>query len=68
MACVVLREGREATPEELNDHLAERFPDWWLPDEYQFLDQIPRTSTGKFDKMALREQFGDVTLEGEADD
>jgi fatty-acyl-CoA synthase len=59
MACVVLKDGEEATAEELEAHLAETFPDWWLPDEYQMLDAIPRTSTGKFDKMALREQYGD---------
>ncbi|MEF8777975.1 MAG: long-chain fatty acid--CoA ligase, partial [Natronomonas sp.] len=59
MACVVLKDGEEATAEELEEHLAETFPDWWLPDEYQMLEEIPRTSTGKFDKMALREQYGD---------
>jgi len=66
MACVVLREGAEATAEELDGHLAEAFPDWWLPDEYRFLEEIPRTSTGKFDKKVLREQF-DVVLEAESE-
>jgi fatty-acyl-CoA synthase len=64
MACVVLREGHEATAEELNDHLGAEFPGWWLPDEYQFLDEIPRTSTGKFDKKVLRDRF-DIVLEAE---
>ncbi|MFT4921248.1 MAG: fatty-acyl-CoA synthase [Halobacteriales archaeon] len=63
MACVVLREGADATPAELEAHLAESFPDWWLPDEYEFLNQIPQTSTGKFDKKVLRERFDDVVLE-----
>jgi len=65
MACIVLREGAEATAEELNEHLGERFPDWWLPDHYEFVESIPRTSTGKFDKMSLRERFDDVRLEAD---
>jgi len=65
MACIVLREGAETTAESLEAHLGERFPDWWLPDRYEFVEAIPRTSTGKFDKMALREQFGDVRLEAD---
>ena len=64
MACVVLDEGTDVTADELDAHLSETFPKWWLPDRYEFLDGIPRTSTGKFDKMRLREQFGDVTLDG----
>lgn len=67
MACVVPKEGREATAEELRQHLGERFPSWWVPDEVEFLDAIPRTSTGKFDKKVLREQYDHVTLtEGES--
>jgi len=62
MACVVLGEDADVTAEQLNAHLAGTFPDWWLPDIYEFLDEIPRTSTGKFDKMALRETYGDRTL------
>ena len=65
MACVVLREGAEATADELEAHLAERFPSWWLPDRYEFVQDIPRTSTGKFDKMSLRDRFEDVELEAE---
>jgi fatty-acyl-CoA synthase len=62
MGCVVLKEGHEAEPEALKAHLAERFPSWWLPDHYEFVESIPRTSTGKFDKMAVRESYADVTL------
>ena len=54
LAAVVLREGRVAAPEELLAFLAERFPRWWLPDDVVFLPAIPRTSTGKFLKSALR--------------
>jgi fatty-acyl-CoA synthase len=62
MACVVVRDGHETTSEALNDHLGQRFPSWWLPDDYEFVEAIPRTSTGKFDKMALRQQYDDVRL------
>jgi fatty-acyl-CoA synthase len=62
MACVVLAEGAEVGADDLEAHLGESFPDWWLPDEYQFVDAIPKTSTGKFDKMALRDRFDEVEL------
>jgi fatty-acyl-CoA synthase len=62
MACVVLREGASASVDDLRDHLAERFPSWWLPDRYEFVESIPRTSTGKFDKLSLRESYADLTL------
>jgi len=62
MACVVLKDGREATPEELRQHLGDRFPSWWVPDEVEFVESIPRTSTGKFDKKVLRDQYSHITL------
>ncbi|MFC7227089.1 long-chain fatty acid--CoA ligase [Salinirubellus salinus] len=62
MACVVLREGHEASVDDLREHLGERFPSWWLPDRYEFVESIPRTSTGKFDKLSLRESYADLTL------
>lgn len=56
-ACVVLRSGTHLTAEELLAPLAERFPRWWVPDGVVFLDSVPRTSTGKFDKKALRQRL-----------
>ncbi|QLG51246.1 long-chain fatty acid--CoA ligase [Natrinema halophilum] len=64
MACVVQRDGAELTEAELDDHLSETFPAWWLPDAYRFIDEIPKTSTGKFDKKTLRDRF-DVVLEAD---
>ena len=55
VAAVVLRGGMTATAEELRGHLGERFPTWWLPDDFVFVPAIPRTSTGKFLKSALRD-------------
>lgn len=55
LAFVKLRDGRHATCEDLIGHLAPRFPRWWLPDAVEFVDEIPKTSTGKIQKSALRE-------------
>lgn len=57
LACVVLRPGAAATPDDLCAHLAQRFVKWQLPERFEFLEAIPRTSTGKFWKARLREQF-----------
>jgi len=32
---------------------------WWLPDDVQFIEAVPKTSVGKFDKKVLREKFKD---------
>ena len=47
----------------LADHLGERFPSWWLPNKIRIVSDIPRTSTGKFDKRTLREQYVEVDSE-----
>ena len=57
LAVVVLREGIQATADELRAYLAPRFAKFWLPDAFVFTDQIPRTAAGKFLKSALREQY-----------
>ncbi len=57
LAAVVLKDGAAATPEELRAFLAQTFAKWQLPDAFVFLEAIPRTSVGKFKKIALREQF-----------
>ena len=57
LAAVVLRNGVQATPEELREHLAKDFPKWQLPDRVEFVAAIPRTATGKFKKTQLRSEF-----------
>ncbi len=57
LAAVVLRDGMEASPEELREHLGSDFAKWQLPDRIEFIEAIPRTATGKFKKTALRERF-----------
>lgn len=58
VACVVLKEGQEGavTKDDIITFLEPQFAKWWLPDEVLFMDEIPKTSVGKFLKMALREQ------------
>ena len=58
LACVVFKPGQGTTPAQLNEHLLRHaFAKWQLPDRYEVLDAIPRTSTGKFWKIKLRERF-----------
>jgi fatty-acyl-CoA synthase len=57
LAAVVLKDGAQASPEELRAFLAQFFAKWQLPDAFVFLEALPRTSVGKFKKIALREQF-----------
>jgi len=59
LAAVVLKPGQTATKEELAAHLEKQFAKFWMPDDYLFIQQIPRNSTGKFLKAKLREEFGD---------
>jgi acyl-CoA synthetase (AMP-forming)/AMP-acid ligase II len=63
LAVVVLKEGQKAGADELREHLAPQFAKWWLPDRFEFVDEIPKTSVGKFRKAALREQFAEPALD-----
>lgn len=62
LAAVVVKPGRAVTVEELQEYLSGSFPKWYLPDRIEFIDEVPRTSTGKFMKAKLREQFRDVEV------
>jgi fatty-acyl-CoA synthase len=62
LAAVVLKPGQNASPSELKSFLAPQFPKFWLPDAFEFVDAIPRTSAGKFKKSELRKQFKDYRL------
>jgi fatty-acyl-CoA synthase len=64
LCCVVLREGASITAEDLLDHLRGRVAKWWLPDEFAFVEEVPKTSVGKFDKKVLRSRLTEGTLEG----
>ena len=62
LAAVVLKAGASASPADLRAFLAPQFPKFWLPDAFEFVDAIPRTSAGKFKKSELRERFRDYRL------
>jgi acyl-CoA synthetase (AMP-forming)/AMP-acid ligase II len=64
LCCVVLREGASTGADELVEHLRGRVAKWWLPDEFAFIGEVPKTSVGKFDKKVLRSRLMDGTLEG----
>ncbi|BDA83120.1 long-chain-fatty-acid--CoA ligase [Aureimonas sp. SA4125] len=59
---VVLKEGRQATREEILAFMEGKVARWWLPDDVVFVDAIPHTATGKILKMRLREDFADYRL------
>jgi fatty-acyl-CoA synthase len=63
LACVVLKEGEEAGIDDLKAFLAERVAKWWLPERWAFIEEVPKTSVGKFDKKVLRAQYADGKLE-----
>ena len=62
IAAVVLKKGAAATEAELAKHLEGKFARFWMPDAYVFIEQIPRTSTGKFLKSKLRELYGAMLM------
>jgi fatty-acyl-CoA synthase len=64
LCCVVLREGATVGARELCEHLSGRVAKWWIPEEFAFVDEVPKTSVGKFDKKVLRARLAEGTLQG----
>ena len=62
LACVVPVEGERPDPDELRAHLLDHVAKWWVPEQVAFIDEVPKTSVGKFSKKDLREQFKDHVL------
>lgn len=48
--------------DELREYILDSYPKWWVPDNFVVIDEVPKTATGKFDKKALREAYGDESL------
>jgi fatty-acyl-CoA synthase len=63
LCCVVLQPDATASAQELKEFLAERVAKWWLPERWTFIDAVPKTSVGKFDKKVLRAQYAEGELE-----
>jgi fatty-acyl-CoA synthase len=53
---------REVSVAELREHLSDRVAKWWIPDAFAFIDEVPKTSVGKFDKKVLRQELADGQL------
>jgi fatty-acyl-CoA synthase len=63
LAVVALQEGADASPMELREFLADKVVRWWLPERWTFVDQVPRTSVGKYDKKTIRARHADGDYE-----
>ncbi len=57
LAVVVKKPGVDVTPQQLRELLLPHFAKWQVPDDFAFVEALPRTSTGKFMKTKLREDF-----------
>jgi fatty-acyl-CoA synthase len=65
LACVVRKPGCEADADALAAYLAEHVAKWQVPERWSFIDEVPKTSVGKFDKKVLRAQHekGELRIE-----
>jgi fatty-acyl-CoA synthase len=63
LVAVVPKPGRTPAPADLVQFLSERVPRWWLPDQWTFITEVPKTSVGKFDKKVMRAAFADGAYE-----
>ncbi|MET0456004.1 MAG: fatty acid--CoA ligase [Mycobacterium sp.] len=59
LAAVVLNEGADASAADLREFLADKVVRWWLPERWTFVDEVPRTSVGKYDKKTIRARHAD---------
>ncbi|MHB8586194.1 MAG: long-chain fatty acid--CoA ligase [Thermoplasmatota archaeon] len=57
LAVVVRKDGATVEAPELRSFIEPKFVKWWIPDAWVFLKEIPKTSTGKFQKTKLREMY-----------
>ena len=64
LACVVVKDGESMTKDEVLDHVRPRLAKWQMPDDVVFIDEVPKTSVGKFSKKTLRDRFADHVLPG----
>jgi fatty-acyl-CoA synthase len=57
LACVVAEDGADLDADALREFLSDRVAKWWIPEQVEFIDEVPKTSVGKFSKKTLRERF-----------
>jgi fatty-acyl-CoA synthase len=63
LAVVVVNEGAEVCASELREFLCDKVVRWWLPERWAFIDQVPLTSVGKFDKKTIRARYAENAYE-----
>lgn len=63
LVAVVLREGSDATPDTLREFLSDKVAKWQLPENWTVINEVPKTSVGKFDKKRLRSQYQEGDLD-----
>ena len=63
LVAVVLDDGADHSADELVAFLGGRVSKWWLPERWTFIDEVPKTSVGKFDKKVLRARYADGGLD-----
>jgi fatty-acyl-CoA synthase len=62
LATVVVAEGAEVTAAELRAFLEGKVAHWQVPERWSFIDEVPKTSVGKFDKKVLRSRYAEGAL------
>ncbi|MEO7446746.1 MAG: AMP-binding protein, partial [Humibacillus sp.] len=63
LASVVLKEGTGTTVETLHEFLEDKVAHWQVPERWALIDEVPKTSVGKFDKKVLRRRYAEGELE-----
>jgi fatty-acyl-CoA synthase len=63
LASVVVRSGEDVSADDLRTFLADKVAKWQVPDSWAFIDEVPKTSVGKFDKKVLRQRYAEEDLE-----
>ena len=66
LACVVRAEGAEVTEEDIIEHLRDRVAKWQLPKGVVWIDEVPKTSVGKFSKKTLRDEYAQALMTSES--
>ncbi|MGA8548048.1 MAG: long-chain fatty acid--CoA ligase [Mycobacterium sp.] len=59
LAVIIAKEGSDVSAADLRNFLSDRVVRWWLPERWTFVDEIPRTSVGKYDKKTIRARYAD---------
>ncbi len=62
LACIVSNDGSPLDVDDLRAYLADNVAKWWIPERWAFIDEVPKTSVGKFDKKVLRARHADGGL------